>query len=122
MKYFLLFLSCYFLQKDGRNKINIANNSNLPSSIPKLNIHFDILGSVAKFPFGPIISPSPGPTLEIDVAAPDIDVVKSRPVIDKSPVITKKIRIYKNMNEIIEDINFWSTGFLSYFKINIPLG
>ena len=40
---------------------------------------------------GPIIDPNPGPTFEIDVAAPDIEVIKSRPVRDKRAVIKKKI-------------------------------
>ena len=52
-------------------------------------------GNIEKFPFGPIIPPSPGPTFDIDVAAPEIAVIKSNPLIDKSAVI-KKITIYKN--------------------------
>tara|TARA_B100001250_G_scaffold405780_1_gene423785 strand:+ start:1169 stop:1333 length:165 start_codon:yes stop_codon:yes gene_type:complete len=51
-------------------------------------------GREEKFPLGPIIDPNPGPTLEIDVAAPDIDVIKSRPVKDSNAVITKKIIKY----------------------------
>ncbi len=38
----------------------------------------------AKFSLGPIVSPRPGPTFDKDVAAPDIDVIKSKPVKDKS--------------------------------------
>ena len=41
-------------------------------------------------PFGPIISPKPGPTLDIDVAAADKEVTKSKPLVDKSAVIIKK--------------------------------
>ena len=41
-------------------------------------------------------SPSPGPTLDIDVAAPEIAVTKSNPLIDKRVVIIKKIIRYKN--------------------------
>ena len=37
-------------------------------------------GKDEKFPLGPIIGPNPGPTLDIEVAAPEIDVIKSRPV------------------------------------------
>jgi len=37
------------------------------------------VGISLKLPLGPIISPKPGPTLEIDVAAPDIEVIKFRP-------------------------------------------
>ena len=39
---------------------------------------------------GPIIDPSPGPTLEMEVAAPDIEVTKSSPVTDNNAVIKKK--------------------------------
>ena len=72
----------------------MANSSSLPRIIPKDNIHFEMSGNVEKFPLGPIIDPSPGPTFEIDVAAPDIDVRKSRPVIDRRAVIKKKITRY----------------------------
>ena len=62
--------------------------------MPKLNIHLEISGRDEKFPFGPIIEPSPGPTLDIDVAAPEIDVIKSRPVNDSNAAIIKKITKY----------------------------
>ena len=75
-----------------------------------------------KLPFGPIISPKPGPTFDIDVAAADIDVVKSNPLVDRRAVITKKITIYKNINEIIDAKNFSSILLFSYFILNIPLG
>ena len=42
-------------------------------------------------PFGPIKSPSPGPTFEIEVAAPEIEVVKSNPLKDYKAAIIKKI-------------------------------
>ena len=89
----------------------MANSSSLPKIIPKLNIHFEITGKEEKFPLGPIIEPSPGPTLDIDVAAPDIDVIKSRPVRESSAVIIKKITKYMYIKEIIEAINLLSTGF-----------
>ena len=63
--------------------------------MPSDKIHFEILGREEKSPFGPIIEPRPGPTLEIDVAAPDIEVTKSRPVKDNSAVKIKKITKYK---------------------------
>ena len=59
--------------------------------MPKANIHLEISGKEAKLPFGPIIDPKPGPTLEIDVAAPDIAVIKSKPVIESKPVNRKNI-------------------------------
>ena len=42
--------------------------------------HLAISGRGLKLPLGPIISPKPGPTFEIAVAAPENAVVKSRPV------------------------------------------
>ena len=41
-----------------------------------------------------MVSPSPGPTLDIAVAAADIDVVRFRPLTDKSAVKIKKITIF----------------------------
>ena len=62
--------------------------------IPIDNNHFDISGKDEKFPLGPIIDPNPGPTFEIEVAAPDIDVTKSNPVKDNKAVSAKKITKY----------------------------
>ena len=56
------------------------------------------------------------------IAAADIDVVKSKPLVDRRAVITKKITIYKNINEIIEAKNFSSILLFSYFILNMPLG
>ena len=56
-----------------------------------VNIHFEISGKDEKSPLGPIIGPNPGPTLEIDVAAPEIAVIKSSPVKDNNAVKIKKI-------------------------------
>ena len=58
--------------------------------MPKVNIHLEISGKAEKFPLGPIKDPKPGPTLEIEVAAPEIEVMKSRPVKDSKAVIIKK--------------------------------
>ena len=63
--------------------------------MPRDNIHFEISGNDEKLPLGPIIEPRPGPTFEIDVAAPDIEVIKSRPVNDSKAVMIKKITKYK---------------------------
>ena len=79
----------YDLQKEGKKRTNTANISNLPSNIAKDNIHFEISETPLKFPFGPIISPRPGPTFEIDVAAPEIADKKSSPVIESSVAIIK---------------------------------
>ena len=63
--------------------------------MPRDNIHFEMSGNDEKLPLGPIIEPRPGPTFEIDVAAPDIEVIKSRPVNDSKAVMIKKITKYK---------------------------
>ena len=72
----------------------MANNSSLPKIIPKLNIHLEISGRDEKFPLGPIIEPRPGPTFEIEVAAPEIAVMKSSPVKDNKADSKKKITKY----------------------------
>ena len=69
----------------------MANNSSLPKIIPRLKIHFEISGKLEKFPLGPIVEPKPGPTFEIDVAAPEIAVTKSKPLKDRNAVIRKNI-------------------------------
>ena len=84
--------------------------------------HLEISDNWPKLPFGPIISPKPGPTLDIDVAAADTAVIKFKPLIDNKAVIIKKIKIYKNIKEIIESINFSSTLLFSNLILNIPLG
>ena len=53
-------------------------------SIPNESNHLDKSETSLKFPLGPIISPSPGPTLEIEVAAPETADRKSIPEIDKN--------------------------------------
>ena len=60
--------------------------------MPTASIHLEISGRLAKFPFGPIVEPKPGPTLEIDVAAPEIDVMKSKPDKDNNADSPKKIK------------------------------
>jgi SET domain-containing protein len=77
---------------------------------------------VEKFPLGPIIDPSPGPTFDIEVAAPEIEVIKSSPVNDNNAAIIKKIKKYMYIKEIIEATNLLSTGFWLYFNTKIPLG
>ena len=69
----------------------MANSSSLPKIIPIVKIHLEISGKEEKSPLGPIIGPNPGPTLEIEVAAPDIAVIKSSPVNDSKAVKTKNI-------------------------------
>jgi hypothetical protein len=42
-------------------------------------------------PLGPIVEPNPGPTFEIEVAAPEMEVIKSKPLKDNNAVIKKNI-------------------------------
>ena len=51
-------------------------------------------GRDEKLPFGPIVDPRPGPTFEIEVAAPEIAVKKSRPDKDNKAEIKKNIIKY----------------------------
>tara|TARA_B100001564_G_scaffold232850_1_gene196764 strand:+ start:222 stop:380 length:159 start_codon:yes stop_codon:yes gene_type:complete len=48
-------------------------------------------GKEEKSPLGPIMGPNPGPTFEIEVAAPDMEVIKSRPVKESRAVRIKKM-------------------------------
>ena len=91
----MLFKSDHFFQKEGRNRIKIANNSNLPNIIPILNTHLDKSGKLEKLPLDPITEPNPGPTFDIEVAAPEIEVIKSSPVNESNAVIIKKMMKYK---------------------------
>ena len=86
------FIYQYFLQKECINNTNTANNSNLPKIIAILRIHLEKSFNCEKLPLGPMISPNPGPTFDIDVAAADIAVIKSTPLIDNKAVTIKKIR------------------------------
>ena len=54
--------------------------------------NFEKVDKSLKLPFGPIISPKPGPTFEIAVAEPDIAETKSRPSKDRSEAKMKKIK------------------------------
>ena len=54
--------------------------------------------------------PSPGPTFEIEVAAPEIAVTKSRPVKDNNAAKIKNITKYRYMNEIIQNLSIVTIG------------
>ena len=75
-----------------KNKTNTANNSNLPSNIPKDKLNFEKVDKSLKLPLGPIISPKPGPTFDIAVAEPDIAETKSKPSKDRSAAKMKKMK------------------------------
>ena len=67
---------------------------------------------------GPIIDPNPGPTLDIDVAAPDIEVIKSRPVNDNNAVIGSSTGYEK----ILELVGVGYRAALKGNKLNLQLG
>ena len=90
--------------------------------MPIVKTHLEKSGKEEKFPLGPIVDPKPGPTFEIEVAAPEIAVIKSSPLKDNNAANKKNIIKYIYIKEIIDAINLLSMGFLSYFKIKIPLG
>ena len=91
MPSYIFFLTLISSQNDGINNTIIANSSSLPKIIPALKTHLEKSGNKEKFPLGPIkLLPKPGPTLDIDVAAPETAVTKSNPLIDNKVVITKK--------------------------------
>ena len=52
------------------------------------------------------MSPSPGPTFDIELAAPEIEVIKSKPLIDSSMAIIKKINKKVKINIMTSKIQF----------------
>ena len=50
-------------------------------------------------------SPNPGPTLDIALAAPETEVIKSKPLIDNKRAIIKNISKNENIKMITELIN-----------------
>ena len=73
------------------NKTKTVKSSNLPKIIAEQSVHLARTGKDEKLPDGPILSPNPGPTLLIAVAAPDIDVSKSKPRMLKIPAVQQKL-------------------------------
>jgi hypothetical protein len=79
-------------------------------------------GKYLKLPFGPITSPIPGPTLEIEVAAAEIAVVKSSPDIDSKVIRIKKENMYKKTKVKTEVKTVSPIISPLYFIGNTPLG
>jgi len=69
-----------YLQNTGVTSTNTVRISSLPSSIPTVKSHFAASGNDEKLPAGPMIVPSPGPTLHTAVVAPLNAVVQSSPM------------------------------------------
>tara|TARA_B000000565_G_scaffold195669_1_gene149831 strand:+ start:180 stop:452 length:273 start_codon:yes stop_codon:yes gene_type:complete len=90
--------------------------------MPIVKTHLEKSGKEEKFPLGPIVDPKPGPTFEIEVAAPEIAVIKSSPLKDNNAANKKNIIKYIKIKEIIDDINLSSIRFISYFKTKTPFG
>ena len=63
-----------------------------------------MLSRLLKLPDGPIISPSPGPTFANAVVAPDIAVIKSKPVNDNNKAIIKNINKKANIKVMTDFI------------------
>ena len=71
---------------------NIYDKLKIKNSLVQSISDFEKVEKSLKLPFGPIISPKPGPTFEIAVAEPDIAETKSRPSKDRSEAKMKKIK------------------------------
>ncbi len=78
------------------------NSSNLPNSIPIDNTHLAWSDKGWNVPVGPIIGPIPGPTFEIDVAAPERDVIVSAPVKRRRNAIPAKDKMYRHTKPITD--------------------
>ena len=87
-----------------------------------LKFHLVRSGKYLKLPLGPIISPRPGPTLEREVAAAEIAVVKSRLLNDSRAVRRKKIKIYKKTKVNTEVKKVSPITSPRYLMGNTPLG
>ena len=89
----------------------MVNSSNLPINILILKIHFALSGRGAKEPVGPIISPRPGPTLEIEVTAPDMAVKKSSPTKERAIATNENDMAYKNRKLMTDSGTSSGSGF-----------
>ena len=79
-----------YLQKRGEKSTKRVNSSRRPKSIPIDKIHLAVSERGWNVPIGPMMSPSPGPTFDMDVAAPESDVVISSPVRRRHNAIAAK--------------------------------
>lgn len=71
--------------------------------MPRMSIHLAVWGKPLKVFKGPMTSPIPVPTFDMDVIAPDTDVMKSRPVKDSAAEINTNPMAYtkkKLMTEV----------------------
>ena len=75
-------------QKAGVNRASMVSTSRRPISMVKLITHLAASGRGWNVPAGPIMSPRPGPTLAMVVAAPDSAVTGSSPISDSNTADT----------------------------------
>lgn len=85
--------------------------SNLPMSIPALDIHFAAAGKSWNVPVGPMMWPRPGPTFEMEVTAADIAVRKSSPTNDNAIASSANERAYKNRKLMTDSGTSAGSGF-----------
>ena len=71
--------------------------------MPAAMSHFAVSDKSAKVPAGPTLGPSPGPTLQIAVAAAEMAVMKSRPVADRAIAKIRKL----NRNRKKKPVTDW---------------
>ena len=69
----------------------------------KQQIHKAVSERVLKFPAGPMIAPSPGPTFAKVVIAPLIDVIKSNPVNASAIAVKQNIKA-KRIKKLSTDV------------------
>ena len=67
-------------------------------------------------------SPNPGPTFEIALAAPEIDVIKSKPLIESNIDIIRKINKKVKIKIMTEFIKLSEIFWLLYLVIITLLG
>ena len=70
--------------------------------MPQISTHLAGSLSEEKLPVGPMVSPRPGPTFEMAVAAPDTAVSRSRPAMPSATVITAKAVTKRNTKLVTE--------------------
>ena len=76
------------------------------------SIHFALSGSGSNVPLGPMMSPRPGPTLEIDVTAPDMAVRKSSPTKDRAMASIVKQSAYMKKKLMTDPAASLASGLL----------
>src|SRR3546814_20072861 len=87
-----------YFQNTGVNSTRTVRISSRPSNMPIVSSHLAASGKVEKLPAGPMIGPSPGPTLHTAVAAPVRADVESRPISASPRALQHKVMVKKTEN------------------------